>query len=156
MLSWKNGTKEFCRLIARTIKCDKHATCDTLSLSEAQQLIRKLSRPIGEIVILIQENLQLAKQSRKNITTNRISTPQFLQQKDAEVIPHKYPQTVCTHDKCIQVIISDGERKIDYKSQCHRKCHDIVAVEEQVVGYPRLKDCSVMDETEGKLDRLQA
>ncbi|CAF4957416.1 unnamed protein product [Rotaria sp. Silwood1] len=63
--SWDYSIREFSRLICRIIQCDKHATRDTLSFNEAQQLNRKLVRPIGEIVTLIQENLQLAEQQKK-------------------------------------------------------------------------------------------
>ena len=60
--SWDHTLKEFHRLVAYIMKCPKHATHDTVSLNEAQQLIRRLSRPIGEITALIEANKKLAKQ----------------------------------------------------------------------------------------------
>ncbi|CAF1121731.1 unnamed protein product [Rotaria sordida] len=142
--SWDYSIREFSRLISRIIKCDKHATRDTLSLNEAQQLIRKLSRPVGEITTLIQENLQLAEQHKKNIISNRTPTPQILQQKDAEIIPLGYPRTVCTNNKCTKVITINGIETVDYASHCHPHCY-LIGVELEIIGHEKLKDCISMN-----------
>ena len=142
--SWDYSVKEFSRLITRIIKCEKHATRDTLSLNEAQQLIRKLSRPIGEIATLIEENIQLAKQHKDNVISNRTPTPLNLPQKDAEVIPLGHPRTVCTNSKCTKVITIDGERKVDYTSHCHPYCF-LTGVEQETIGHEKLKDCIAID-----------
>ncbi|CAF3719844.1 unnamed protein product [Rotaria sp. Silwood1] len=144
--SWNYTIIEFSRLISRIIKCDKHATRDTLSLNEAQQLIRKLSRPIGEISTLIQENLQLAEQHKKNIMSNRSPTPQILLQKDAEIIPLGYPRTVCTNKKCTKVITINGIEKVDYTSHCHPHCY-LNGVEQEIIGHEKLKDCASMNKS---------
>ena len=142
--SWNNTIKEFGRLVARIMRCDKHATRDTLSLNEAQQLIRKLARPIGEISRLIQENLQLAQQHRNDVLTNGTSTPQYILQKDAKVVPLGYPRTVCTNEKCIQSIIVDGQPKVEYATHCHPRCL-LIGVEQEVIGHEKIKFCNVMD-----------
>jgi hypothetical protein len=45
--SWEKSVEEFSRLIERVLKCDTHAVRDSLSINSAQQLIRKLTRPVG-------------------------------------------------------------------------------------------------------------
>ncbi|CAF2766525.1 unnamed protein product [Rotaria sp. Silwood2] len=144
--SWDHSILEFSRLISRIIKCDKHATRDTLSLNEAQQLIRKLSRPIGEISTLIQENLQLAEQHKNNVISNRAPTPQVLPQEDAEIVPLGYPRTVCTNEKCTKVITIDNIGKVDYTSHCHPHCY-LTGVEQETIGHEKLKDCTAMDKS---------
>ncbi len=143
--SWDYSIKEFNRLMSRIIKCDKHATRDTLSLNEAQQLIRKLSRPIGEITRLIQENVQLAQQHRENVLTNSTSTPQVLPQSDAKVVSLDYPRTVCAHEKCTKFIIVNGIKIMDYASHCHPHCY-LTGVEKEVIGHEVLKDCDAIDQ----------
>jgi hypothetical protein len=151
--SWNYTIKEFSRLISRIIRCDKHATRDTLSLNEAQQLIRKLSRPVGEIATLIQENLQLAEQHKHNVLSNQTLTPQIMPQRDAEIVPLGYPRTVCTNDKCTKVITVDGIEKVDYASHCHPHCY-LTGVEQETIGHEKLRDCSAMAKTTRKLKIL--
>ena len=145
--SWDNTIKEFSRLISRIVKCDKHATRDTLSLNEAQQLIRKLPRPIGEITTLIQQNLQLAKKHKENLDAGGAPAPHILPQIDAQVVSLEYSRTICTNDKCIKVIVIDGIEKVDYISQCH-----LTEVEPENIDNKRLKDDSDTEGTPRKLD----
>ncbi|CAF3287252.1 unnamed protein product [Rotaria socialis] len=65
--SWEISVKEFTRLIQRIQKFELHAVRDSVSINSTQQLIRKLTRPIGETARLIEENIQLAKQHKQNI-----------------------------------------------------------------------------------------
>jgi hypothetical protein len=149
--SWDYTIKEFSRLISRIIKCDKHAIKDTLSLNEAQQLIRKLWRPIGEIVTLIEENIQLAKQHKDNVISKQTPTPHTLPPKDATIEPLEHPRTVSLDDKYIEVVTIAGIEKVDYTSHCHSNCR-LVGVEEEGIGHEKLKDCAAMDENSGKLN----
>ena len=61
--------------MSHIMKCDKYATQDAHWVNEAQQLIRKLSRPIGEISTLIQECLQLVEQHKTNVILKKTPTP---------------------------------------------------------------------------------
>ena len=142
--SWDYSIKEFRRLITRIMRCDKHATRDTLSLNEAQQLIRKLARPIAEISRLIQENLGLAQQHRNNILTNHASTPQILPQNEGRVVQLGYPRTVCTNDKCIRPITVDRQVTVEYFRHCHPHCL-LIGVQEETIGHEKLKDCDAMN-----------
>ena len=53
--------KEYSRLMEHINQCPLYAVRDTLSLNEAEQLVRKLPRPCAETLRLIEENIQLAK-----------------------------------------------------------------------------------------------
>jgi GTPase SAR1 family protein len=149
--SWDHTIQEFSRLILRIIKCEKHAVKDTLSLNEAQQLIRKLSRPIGEIATLIEENIQLAKQHKDNVVSNRALTPQILPQRDAKVVPLGHPRTVSSNNKYTKLVTVDGIEKLDYTSHCHPHCF-LTGIEQDVIGHEKLKHCSAMNIETGKLN----
>ena len=141
--SWEYSIKEFTRLMQCIMRCDKHAVRDTLSLNEAQQLIRKLSRPIAEIATLIQENIQLAKKHKKDVVSHNTPTPKMLPQMDANTVPLGHPRTVCTNGKCIKNITVDGQPKVDYASHCHPHCL-LVGIEQEVIGDEKLKECAAM------------
>ncbi|CAF1496167.1 unnamed protein product [Rotaria sordida] len=47
--SWDYSAKEYSRLMAHIVTCPLHGISKTLSLNEAEQLIRKFNRPVAEI-----------------------------------------------------------------------------------------------------------
>ncbi|CAF1423480.1 unnamed protein product, partial [Rotaria magnacalcarata] len=101
---WDHTFKEYSNLINHIVTRPLHAVSNTLSLYEAKQLVRKLTRPIAEIAKLIQENIQLAKQHKENV----LKTPQLankgLPQNEAKIISLEHPRTVCVNEKCCKPI----------------------------------------------------
>ncbi|CAF0924789.1 unnamed protein product [Rotaria sp. Silwood1] len=147
--SWNRSMMELRRMLARIVKCSLHPVREMQSLNEAHQLICKLTRPIGEIATLLQENIQLAEQHKSNILTNANDiTPNRIPQKTAEVVSLEYPRTICTSQKCSQVIKVNDEMKVDYTVQCHRHCY-LQGVEQEVIKNPILKRCRAMDKITG-------
>ncbi|CAF4974648.1 unnamed protein product, partial [Rotaria sp. Silwood1] len=147
--SWNKSVAELSRMLAHIVKCDLHAVRDMESLNEAQQLIRKLSRPIGEVATLLQENIQLAEQHKSKVLTDaKDIKPNQIPQKAAEIVPLKYPRTICTSTKCSKVVKVNDEMKVDYVVQCHKHCY-LKGVEQEVINNPILKHCRAMDKTTG-------
>jgi hypothetical protein len=62
--SWDRAVIEYGNLVERIVRCTPHIVRDTLSLNEAQQLIKKLHRPLAEVIRLIQENILLAEKHK--------------------------------------------------------------------------------------------
>jgi GTP-binding protein EngB required for normal cell division len=147
--SWDVSVNEFACLVSRIVTCKAHAVRDTVSLNEAQQLIRKLTRPIGEIATLIQENIQLAQRHKHNLLNKPPSIPDRMPQKNATIVFLDHPRTVCTSDECTRVVMVDGEQKVDYPSRCHAHCH-LKGVEQEVIRNPILKHCAAMNKLTGK------
>ncbi|CAF4766359.1 unnamed protein product [Rotaria sp. Silwood2] len=99
-------------MLTRIVKCDLHVVRDMQSLNEAHQLIHKLTRPIGEIATLLQENIHLAEQHKNKVLTNANDiTPNRIPQKVAEVVLLEYPRTICTSKKCSKVFKVNDEMK---------------------------------------------
>ncbi|CAF3355793.1 unnamed protein product [Rotaria socialis] len=147
--SWKKSVDELCRMLARIVKCDLHAVRDMQSLNEAHQLIRKLTRPIGEVATLIQENIQLAEQHKCKVSANANDiTPSRMPQKTAKVVSLEYPRTICTSKKCSTVVKVNDEIKMDYNVQCHKHCY-LKGVEQEVINNPILKHCRAIDKRTG-------
>jgi hypothetical protein len=125
-----------------------HAVSNTLSLSEAEQLVRKLARPIAETAKLIQENIQLATDYKKNISNNPQISSLGLPQNNAAVIPLKHPRTVCVGESCCRVIEVDNEKKLEYIHICHDECY-LKGVKQETLYDPKLQDCTSMDPYSG-------
>jgi GTPase SAR1 family protein len=149
--SWNKSVAELSRMIARIIKCDLHAVRDMQSLNEAQQLIRKLTRPIGEIATLLEENIQLAERHKSKVLANADDiTHNRIPEKTAEVVSLRYPRTICTSEKCSKVTKVNGEMKVDYTVKCHEHCY-LKGVEQEVINNPILKHCRAMNKITGKI-----
>ncbi|CAF3791038.1 unnamed protein product [Rotaria sp. Silwood1] len=145
--SWNKSVEEFSRLIIRILQCDLHAVKDMQSLNEAQLLIHKLSRPVAEIVTLIQENILLAKQYKEkllNNSTNQVSNK--IPQKTGKFVPLRERLTVCVSEKCTEIINVNGEQRIDYKSNCHVGC-SLHRVVQECIGHPIIKRCRALKQT---------
>jgi hypothetical protein len=126
-----------------------HAVCNTLSLNEAEQLIRKLARPIAETAKLIEENIQLAKDYKKRVLENPKIASEGIPQNNALVVRLRYPRTVCTDKKCCRVTGEGSEKKIEYLSICHDECY-LKGVLQETLADEKLQDCSAMEPYSGK------
>ncbi|CAF3125543.1 unnamed protein product [Rotaria sp. Silwood2] len=142
-------------MLTRIVKCDLHAVRDMQSLNETHQLIRKLTRPIGEIAALLQENIHLAEQHKNKVLTKANDiTPNRIPQKVAEVVLLEYPRTICTSKKFSKVVKVNDEMKVDYIVQCHRHCY-LQGVEQEVINNPILKHCRAIDKITAQLKQEQ-
>ncbi|CAF3453911.1 unnamed protein product [Rotaria socialis] len=145
--SWNKSVEQFSRLIIRILQCDLHAVKDMQSLNEAQLLIHKLSRPIGEIVTLIQENILLAKKYKeKLVNSSDDRDSNRIPQKTGAFIPLRERLTVCVDEKCTEIINDNGEQRINYKSNCHVGC-SLHRVVQECIGHPIIKRCRALRKT---------
>ena len=94
--------------------CTLHAISHTLSLNEAEQLVRKLPRPIAETARLIEENIQLAKDHKKKVLDNPEIASEGIPQNDPITAPLRHPRTVCCGENCCEIIEEDGEKRMRY------------------------------------------
>ena len=147
--SWNHSVEEYSRLMKHVNGCDRHAVSNVVSLNEAEQLIRKLPRPIAETARLIEDNIQLAKDHKKRVLENPQIASKGIPQKDAVVHNLKYPRTVCTRANCCRVTGEGINRKVEYLSICHERCY-LNGVQQETLADPMLRECEVMDPRKGK------
>jgi hypothetical protein len=122
-------------------------------LNEAEQLIRKLPRPIAETARLIEENIQLAAEHKKKVLENPQIASQGIPQKDVKVQRLSYPRTVCTADKCCRVTGEGIDQKVEYLSICHDRCY-LNGVQQETLADPNIRECEVMDPRKGKFFKV--
>jgi len=147
--SWDHTVKEYSRLMSHIVTRPLHGVRDTLSLNEAEQLIRKLTRPIAETAKLIEQNLQLAKQHKENVLKNPEIASQGLPQNDVKIVRLKDPRTVCVSEKCCRYIVINNETKIEYTSKCHDVCY-LKGIPQETINDERMADCEAMHHETGK------
>jgi sulfatase maturation enzyme AslB (radical SAM superfamily) len=147
--SWSINVKEYSRLMERIVACPLHAVSNTLSLNEAEQLIRKLTRPIAETFKLIQENIQLAQRYKENVLENPQIEEQGIPQNNPVVKLLTHPRTVCVGENCCRVIDDGDEKRMEYLFICHDECY-LNGVIQETLSDPKLKDCSAMSHINGK------
>ncbi|CAF1233193.1 unnamed protein product [Rotaria sordida] len=125
--SWNHTIQQYSNLMAFVVPRLLPAVCNTLSLNEAKQLVRKLTCPIIEITRLIEQNLQLAKKNSKDISKNPELASKGLPQKDAKSEHLKYSTTICTNKKCCRTVIVNNETKIEPLSKYHELTKQILS-----------------------------
>ena len=146
--SWDHSVKEYSRLMQYIVTRPLHAVCNTLSLNEAEQLIRKLSRPIAETTKLIEENIQLVEEHKKRMLENPHIALQGIPQNKVTITLLKHPRTVCASEKCCAITEVDAEKKIEYLRICHDECY-LKGIVQDTMNDPKLRECEVMDKEKG-------
>jgi GTPase SAR1 family protein len=148
--SWDHTVKEYSRLMAHVVNCPCHGVRDTLSLNEAEQLIRKLTRPIAETTKLIEENIQLARQHKENVIKNPKIASEGIPQREVRIVTLTHPRTVCVGKNCCRLINVNNEQKVEYTSKCHEKCY-LKGVTQESINDPRMLDCEAINPDTGKI-----
>ncbi|CAF3092698.1 unnamed protein product [Rotaria sp. Silwood2] len=146
--SWNHSVKEYSRLMLHMVTRPLHAVSNTISLNEAEQLIRKLPRPIAETAKLIEENIQLAQAHKNKVLTNPKIASEGIPQNNAKVVQLRYPRTVCVGENCCRIIDVDDEKRIEYLHICHDECY-LNGVVQETLYDPKLEECTAMNPEDG-------
>jgi hypothetical protein len=148
--SWDHTVNEYSNLMRHIVTRPLHGISNTLSLNEAEQLVKKLTRPIAETAKLIEQNLQLAQEHKQNVLENPQIASQGLPQNDVSIVTLSHPRTVCVSKTCCRVINVNNEQKIEYTSKCHEKCY-LIGVLQESINDPRMLDCEAINHNTGKI-----
>ncbi|CAF0824824.1 unnamed protein product [Rotaria sordida] len=146
--SWDHSVTEYSRLMSHMVTRPLHAISNTISLNEAEQLIRKLPRPIAETAKLIEENIQLAQEHKNKVLNNPEIALEGIPQNNAKVIQLRHPRTVCVGENCCRIIDVDDEKKIEYIHICHDECY-LKGVVQETLYDPKLEECTAMNPEDG-------
>ena len=100
----------------------------TVSLNNARKMIIELAQPMIQLQNNIGKNienirLQKLKLQSSNESKEELARSLHFDVCDLEMKELKYPSTVCTASKCVEVVkTADGEEKINYKTRCDENC----------------------------------
>jgi GTPase SAR1 family protein len=147
--SWDCTVKEYERLFKYIAQRPLHAVSCTLSLNEAEQLIRKLPRPIAETIRFIEQNIQLANDCKQLLLDNQQSTVHTLPQYAGEVRTFQHPALICAGKHCVEIVDIDGQKQIEYSHICKTPSY-LNGVVQEAIKDPRIAQCSVINNQTGK------
>jgi GTPase SAR1 family protein len=150
--SWDFTVKEYERLITYISSRSLLAIQDTLSLNEAEQLIRKLARPIAETIRLTEQNMQLAEEYKQIVINRKHKNLSKLSQNSVNTKRLRHPKLVCASGKCS--IINNNAEKIDeYFRVCQEESY-LNGVIQETIRDPKMKQCRVIDSETGKILKI--
>ncbi|KAI0836464.1 hypothetical protein F5Y06DRAFT_288434 [Hypoxylon sp. FL0890] len=134
--SWEYSATETHRLLEYFSKREPHQVKKTLSLNRARELISQLTRPIADIVDIIERTIRLNEEELGALSDAK-SHQKVLQKSlhysriDIEVERLPKPRAVCKNAACVYM----------KDSICHDPCW-VRGVQEEVVGHMKLIRCS--------------
>lgn len=142
--SW-HKTKEECLRFIR--HCTSQTGTDirsTVDLMDAERIIRKIPRPIANILQMIQENISLSEKFKKQVNDGVLDDKNGIEQREAHISRLPYPRTVCSSSECCRLIEDDKEKRIEFTKICHRECY-LHGVAQEVIADEKLDACESFD-----------
>ncbi|RGB27690.1 hypothetical protein C1646_657927 [Rhizophagus diaphanus] len=152
--SWKKSVDESMRLIKYLIKPQPHVVEDTISLNNSRNTVILLSKPLAEMEHLILQNIILINEKQEEIknsdeTIEELGEKLYVSQIDLKPVKLRYPRTVCTDNKCIQIIRTKNIKKINYARICCSHCY-LKFSRHNVINNKILMLCSAIKKSNGK------
>ncbi|SPJ78523.1 uncharacterized protein FTOL_06912 [Fusarium torulosum] len=149
--SWEYSVGECERLVKYCQSITPHQVRSTINLNETRNTIHRLTEPMTAIAEKIRASIDVNKDAIKELqdfelTRKELQQRLFVQRESLMSVKVERPQTVCTHDDCVE-IRTDFEGKTEattvYKTVCHEGCF-LISVDRNRKGHPELQRCFAM------------
>ncbi|KAJ3533254.1 hypothetical protein NM208_g8070 [Fusarium decemcellulare] len=151
--SWEYSVGECERLVKHCQGITPHQVRSTINLNETRNTIHRLTEPMAFIAEKIRASIDVNNDAIKELrdfelTRHELQQRLFVQKETLKSEKVEQPQTVCTHDDCVE-IRTDFEGKIEtattiYKTVCHQGCY-LRSVDRNKKGHPELQKCCAMN-----------
>ncbi|KAM0433873.1 hypothetical protein ACHAPT_003816 [Fusarium lateritium] len=152
--SWEYSVGECERLVKHCQGITPHPVRSTINLNETRNTIHRLTEPMAFIAEKIRASIDVNNDAIKELqdfklTRQELQQRLFVQKETLRSEKVEQPQTVCTHDDCVE-IRTDFEGKTEtattiYKTVCHPRCC-LRSVDRNRKGHPELQRCFAMDQ----------
>ena len=126
--SWDSSKESVLQMFEIINGMTPHDTSKTITLNGAKALVNSLTKPLGEILGVIEDNKRQCEKVQREISNIKnevdvVLASGFLVFK-IDMINLKNPQTVCTHKDCVEKLSigNTSEVNVHYKTICHKKC----------------------------------
>ena len=146
--SWKRSEEESRRLLDHFQTLEPHLVKGTLSLNRARDLITKLTKPIAEIMDVINTTIRINEDHIKELADERCKGDALKARLNFQKVNKATknldkPRTVCTEYACTDRIPGAvaGIDRIVYKMHCHKVCF-LTEVPREVAGTDALRHCA--------------
>jgi hypothetical protein len=121
-----------------------HPLNNTLSVNNVRKTILEISRPIAEISMAIQRNINEIKIKKDeeiglNASKKELEEKLYIPSVKVELMSLDYPTTVCAGAKCVQDVPFDGVVHKHFVKRCHEPCQ--ILAEHNAVNCVALQHC---------------
>lgn len=123
--SWKRSEEESKRLLTHFQSLEPHLVKGTLSLNRARDLITKLTKPMAEIMDVINRTIRINEDHIQELNDEKCKGDELkkrmhFQRIDKLTKPLSKPRTVCTDSSCVDFVQGVDKKVINYKTHCHK------------------------------------
>ncbi|KIL85474.1 hypothetical protein FAVG1_11432 [Fusarium avenaceum] len=149
--SWEYSVAECERLVRYCQSITPHQVRSTINLNETRNTIHRLTEPMTAIAEKIRASIDVNKDAIKELqdfelTRKQLQERLFVQRESLMSVKVDRPQTVCTHDDCVEIrtdFEGTTEATTVYKTVCHEGCW-LISVDRNRKGHPELQSCFAM------------
>ncbi|CAJ0552407.1 Ff.00g063860.m01.CDS01 [Fusarium sp. VM40] len=149
--SWEYSVGECERLVKYCQSITPHQVRSTINLNETRNTIHRLTEPMTAIAEKIRASIDVNKDAIKELqdfelTRKQLQERLFVQRESLMSVKVDRPQTVCTHDDCVEIrtdFEGTTEATTVYKTVCHEGCF-LISVDRNRKGHPELQSCGAM------------
>lgn len=137
--SWEKSAHESHRLLKYFGNLKPHQVTSTVSLNETRHLITELTKPMAEIMQVMNDTIKVNQDQIKSLREDKLKAQDLEQQlyvtmRTLQANKLDRPRTVCSHANCIDHQ-DDGtdpgkpNLRVVYKTRCHDPCylHNVLA-----------------------------
>jgi hypothetical protein len=123
--SWTRSEEESRRLLDHFESLEPHLVKSTLSLNRARELITKLTKPMAEIMDVINRTIRINEDHIQELNDEKckgdnLKNRLHFQKLDKLSKPLTKPRTVCTDSSCVDFVQGLDKKVINYRTHCHK------------------------------------
>ena len=145
--SWTFASEMTHQMFDQIRSLPPHDTRKTVSMNEARNIVIKLSKPMAEILDVVEKTKKEGELTRALITNADNDIKEFERSLhfkgfSLETTSLDYPMTVCTHQKCVQHVQVGESRHQNtvYVTKCHDHCY-VEGIQTEMTNNPHLSHC---------------
>lgn len=152
--SWDKSAHESHRLLKYFENLKPHQVTSTVNLNETRHLITELTKPMAEIMQVMNDTIKVNEDQIKSLREDRLKAQDLEQQLYVTMRTlqaHKLdrPRTVCAHPDCIDheddgTDPSKPNLRVVYKTRCHNPCW-LKNVPADEIAHPELINCAAFN-----------
>ena len=145
--SWTFASEMTTQMFDQIRSLPPHDTRNTVSMNEARNIVISLSKPMAEILQVIDKTKQEGEITKDVIENANKDIKEFEKSLhfkgfSLDTTPLSYPMTVCTHADCVKHVPVGQSRhqNIVYSTVCHDHCH-VEGIQTEMTNNPNLSKC---------------
>ncbi|KAF8426193.1 hypothetical protein EV426DRAFT_641150 [Tirmania nivea] len=152
--SWEKSAHESHRLLRYFGNLKPHQVKNTVSLNETRHLITELTKPMAEIMQVMNDTIKVNQDQIKSLREDKLKAQDLERQlyvtmRTLQAHKLDLPRTVCSDINCVDhqddgTDPSKPNLRVVYKTQCHNPCY-LSNVPADEIAHPELIHCAAFN-----------